>query len=126
LLRPLFEFANVPYEAFFDLTVDRCAAFNRLTPDAPGVRYFSVAGDFRPHWLTPEWQLPARILARTEGPNDGVVSVASASWGEDCTHWDGDHLNLINWKHSWTPAHRQKDRAPDYTALVRRLADEGF
>jgi triacylglycerol lipase len=126
LLRPLFEFANVPYQAFFDLTVAHCASFNRQTPDAPGVRYFSVAGDFQPHWLTPEWQLPTRILSRAEGPNDGVVSVASAAWGEDCTRWDGDHLNLINWKHSWTPARRQKERTADYAALVRRLADEGF
>jgi triacylglycerol lipase len=126
LLRPLFEFANVPYQAFFDLTVPRCAEFNRQTPDAPGVRYFSVAGDCRPHLLTPGWQLPARILDRVEGPNDGVVSVASASWGEDCTHWDGDHLNLINWQHPWVPPHEQKDRTADYAALVRRLADEGY
>jgi triacylglycerol lipase len=125
-LRPLFEFANVPYQAFFDLTVTHCAEFNRLTLDAPEVRYFSVAGQFEPHWLTPEWQIPARILARTEGPSDGIVSVASATWGEDCTIWDGDHLNLINWTHSWMAARRQKDRTAHYAALVRRLADEGF
>jgi hypothetical protein len=85
-----------------------------------------VAGHFEPNWWTPEWQLPARILARSEGLCDGVVSVASATWGEDCTVWDGDHLNLINWKHSWTPARRQKDRTAHYAALVRRLADEGY
>jgi triacylglycerol lipase len=126
LLRPVFDFANVPYEAFFDLTVARCTEFNRRTPDAPGVRYFSVAGDFRPDWQTPEWQLPACIVARVEGPSDGIVSVASATWGESCTRWDGDHFNLINWKHSWTPARRQKDRTADYASLMRRLADEGF
>lgn len=126
LLRPLFDFANLPVQAFFDLTVARCTEFNRRTPDAPGVRYFSVAGDFLLHWLMPEWQIPARILTRHEGPNDGVVSVASATWGEDCAIWDGDHLNLINWKHSWTPARRQKDRLENYAGLIRRLADEGF
>jgi triacylglycerol lipase len=126
LLRPVFEFANVPYEAFFDLTVARCAEFNRLTPDAPGVRYFSVAGDFHPHWFAPEWQLPASILAQAEGPNDGVVSVASAAWGEDCTRWDADHLDLINWPRSWHPAHPRKEHLADYAALVRRLADEGY
>jgi triacylglycerol lipase len=126
VLRPLLDFANVPYEAFFDLTVARCADFNRATPDAPRVRYFSVAGDFQLHWLTPEWQIPARILARAEGPSDGVVSVASATWGESCEIWDGDHLNLINWRHSWTPARAQKDRTEHYAALVRRLADEGY
>jgi triacylglycerol lipase len=126
LLRPLFEFANVPYEAFFDLTVARCAEFNRRTPNAPGVRYFSVAGDFRPSWFAPEWQLPARILAHAEGPNDGVVSVASATWGEDCTRVYADHLDLINWPHSWHPARPRKDRLADYAALMRRLADEGY
>ncbi len=125
-LRPLFEFANVPYQAFFDLTVARCAEFNLQTPNDPEVRYFSVAGDFRPHWFAPEWQLPARILAHKEGPNDGVVSVASAVWGEDCTHWEADHLDLINWPRSWHPVSPRKDRLVDYAALVRRLADEGF
>jgi triacylglycerol lipase len=126
VLQPLFEFANLSYQAFFDLTVAHCAEFNRLTPDAPNVRYFSVAGDFQLHWLMPEWQIPARILSRTEGPNDGLVSVASATWGEDCTLWDGDHINLINRRHAWTPARRQKDRTEHYAALIRRLADEGF
>jgi triacylglycerol lipase len=126
VLRPLLEFANVPYQAFFDLTVAHCTEFNRQTPDAAGVRYFSVAGDFEPNWLTPEWQLPARILAHSEGPSDGVVSVASATWGEECTVWDGDHFNLVNWKHSWTPARRQQDRTVYYAELVRRLADEDY
>lgn len=126
LLRPLFDFANLPMQAFVDLTVAQCADFNRQTPNVPQVRYFSVAGDFQLHWLMPEWQLPARLLAAHEGANDGVVSVASATWGEDCAVWDGDHLNLINWKHTWTPARRQKDRLEDYAALIRRLADEGF
>lgn len=126
VLRPLFDFANLPIRAFGDLTVAHCADFNRQTPDASQVRYFSVAGDFHPNWLMPEWQIPARILAVAEGANDGIVSVASATWGEDCTIWDGDHLNLINWKHSWTPARRQKDRLPDYGDLIRRLADEGY
>jgi triacylglycerol lipase len=126
LLRPLFEFANVPYEAFFDLTVTRCAEFNRRTPNSPDVRYFSVAGDFQPNWFAPEWQLPASILTQAEGPNDGVVSVASAAWGEDCTRWEADHLDLINWPRSWHPAHPRKDRLADYAVLVRRLADEGY
>lgn len=125
-LQPLLDFANVPYQAFFDLTVAHCAEFNRRTPNAANVRYFSVAGDFHLHWFMPEWQIPARILQTSEGPNDGAVSVASAKWGEDCTIWDGDHLNLVNWKHSWSAARRQKDRLEHYAAILRRLADEGY
>jgi triacylglycerol lipase len=48
-------------------------------------------------WLGPEWVLPYQIVNRAEGPNDGVVSVASAKWGEHTDLWDGDHLNLVNW-----------------------------
>jgi triacylglycerol lipase len=126
LVAPLLDFAGLPYQAFRDLTTAACAAFNRQTPDAPGVRYFSVAGRFRPDWLAPQWHLPAAILERAEGPNDGVVSLASARYGEGCAVWEADHLNLVNWPRPWAPAHQPTDRLPDYAALVRRLADQGF
>jgi triacylglycerol lipase len=125
-LRPLFDFAGLPYQAFFDLTVARCAEFNQATPDAPGVRYFSVAGEHRLGWHTPEWLLPARMVEKAEGPNDGVVSVASARWGQDCEVWEGDHLNLANWPRRQGQGRQQPDHTADYVRLVRRLADEGF
>src|SRR4051794_1601724 len=62
LLSPVLDFLLLPYGAFQDLTVAGAAEFNRLTPDAPGVRYFSVAGRFRPDWTTPQWFLPAAVL----------------------------------------------------------------
>jgi triacylglycerol lipase len=126
VFRPVFDFAGLPYQGFYDLTVKHCDEFNRRTPDAPGVRYFSVAGRFRLHWLAAEWQLPARIIERIEGPNDGIVSVASARWGEFLGEWDGDHLNLVNWPRAWLPGRRRPDHTHDYIALVRRLVDEGF
>jgi triacylglycerol lipase len=127
LVCPVFEFFGLSYQAFRDLTTTACRAFNARTPDAPGVRYFSVAGDFRVPWLTPEWQLSARVVSTKEGPNDGVVSVASARWGEDCQVWDGDHMNLVNWTHPLAPAFVQSpDRTAHYAALVGRLKDEGF
>jgi len=126
LVSPVLDFLGLPYQAIKDLTVASCREFNRQTPDAPGVRYFSVAGRFRPDWLTPEWHLPASIIDRAEGDNDGVVSVASARYGEGCEVWEGDHLALVNWSHPWAPAERRKDRITDYGKLVRRLADEDF
>ncbi|KZT53201.1 alpha/beta-hydrolase [Calocera cornea HHB12733] len=80
-------------------------AFNPRTPDAPGVKYFSVAGRAGPlSILHPLW-LPKLIMdaaaARDpdpdgdgDGGNDGLVSVKSARWGEflgtleDCDHWE--------------------------------------
>jgi triacylglycerol lipase len=127
LVTPVFDFFGVSYQAFEDLTVARCRAFNEQTPDAPGVRYFSVAGRFRRAWESLQWGLPATIVEQAEGPNDGVVSVASATYGESCEVWDGDHMNLINWQSKRFPAFgRGGDRIPDYVRLVQRLADEGF
>ena len=91
------------------------------------MRYFSVAGRFQTDWLAPEWHLPSSIVERHEGPNDGVVSVESARYGETCDVWEGDHLNLVNWAHPFGSAFRRSpDRCRDYAALVGRLADAGF
>lgn len=41
---------------------------------------------------------PYKVLLRDEGPNDGLVSVESAKWGQYMgTLVDVDHLDLINW-----------------------------
>jgi triacylglycerol lipase len=126
VVRPVLDFLGLPYQAFYDLTVANCAQFNRTTPDAPGVRYFSVAGRHELGWHTPEWLLPARIVESAEGPNDGIVSVRSARWGQDCEVWEGDHLSLVNWPRRLVPGRLQQDHTADYVRLVRRLADEGF
>jgi triacylglycerol lipase len=124
---PFLRLLGITYQAFIDLRTDTCRRFNEDTPDVPGVRYFSVAGACERPWLGPEWRLPAAIVNRAEGPNDGVVSVASARWGEHAEVWDGDHLNLVNW-----PNRRAKrrgvwaDRCPWYGRLLGRLADAGF
>jgi triacylglycerol lipase len=83
--------------------------FNPATPDAPGVKYFSVAGRidgvsiWHPLWL-PKMVLDgvesrardsisSQIGERNCG-NDCLVSVQSAKWGEflgvleGCDHWD--------------------------------------
>jgi triacylglycerol lipase len=127
LVQPLFDLLGLSRQAFHDLTTSSCRAFNEQVPDAPGVRYFSVAGRFTPDWRTPEWQLPAGIIAQLEGPNDGLVSVVSATYGEDCQVWEGDHASLVN--RALPGAEMRglgRDRLPDYAALLQRLADEGF
>src|SRR4051794_23641245 len=127
LAKPLFKFFAMPDQAFYDLTTDGCRAFNADVPDVPTVRYFSVAGRCSLAWLSPEWLLPHEVIRRAEGPNDGLVSVASATWGEQTDVWDGDHVSLINWPNPqaltfgvWRCRRRQ------YAALVQRLADAGF
>ncbi|MBV9123203.1 MAG: hypothetical protein JO112_07590, partial [Planctomycetes bacterium] len=105
----------------------RCRDFNEQVPDMPGVRYFSVAGRHEGKWWRPEWHLPHRIVLGAEGPNDGVVSVASATYGESTEVWEGDHLSLLSCESriSRVPC-LGPDRSREYAGLVRRLADEGF
>ena len=98
----------------------------KTVPDAPGVRYLAVAGVCEAQLRGPEWWLPHSIVDRAEGPNDGVVSVASARWGEHTDVWKGDHLNLVNWPNRF--ARRRglwESLAPDYGRIVRRIAEAG-
>jgi triacylglycerol lipase len=127
LLKPVLGWLGMPHQAFYDLTTAACAKFNQEVPDAPRVRYFSVAGRCTGPWLGLGWQLSHRIVHRAEGPNDGVVSLTSAAYGEGCEVWDGDHLNLINWPNLGAcVSGLWQDRGVLYGKLVRRLADEGF
>jgi triacylglycerol lipase len=125
LVGPLFDCLGLPRQAFSDLTVAACRAFNEQTPDAPQVRYFSVAGKIDPGRLFPSWQLSEPIVSKAEGPNDGIVSLSSAAWGEACEVWDGDHMSLVNWPQPFVGP-RQNDHLPAYAALLGRLHDEGF
>jgi triacylglycerol lipase len=126
-VKPLFKFFALPDQAFYDLTTDGCRAFNAQVPDVPRVRYFSIAGRCTLAWISPDLLLPHEVIRRAEGPNDGMVSVASATWGEHIDVWEGDHISLINWPSPqacalgvWRCRRRQ------YAGLVRRLADNGY
>ncbi len=124
LVAPFFQALGISYQAFVDLTSAVCRRFNETVPDVPGVRYFSVAGVCEIQWVGSEWRFPHGIVSRAEGPNDGVVSVASATWGEHTDVWSGDHLNLVNWPNR----HARKcglwdSLAPDYGRIVRRIAE---
>jgi triacylglycerol lipase len=127
LLKPIFQLFGVPTQAFYDLSTASCRKFNEEVPPVPGVRYFSVAGQHPGDYFNPEWWLSQPIVSRAEGPNDGVVSVASAAYGESQEIWEGDHLGLVNW---FNPLSRHRgpwrDLVSRYRPLIRRLADEGF
>jgi triacylglycerol lipase len=124
LVAPFFQMLGLSHQGFLDLTTDACRRFNETVPDAPGVRYFSVAGVCEGPLLGLEWKLPHGIVCRAEGANDGVVSVASARWGESTDVWEGDHLNLVNWPNRL--ARRRglwESLAPDYGRILRRVAE---
>jgi triacylglycerol lipase len=127
ILRPIFRMCRWPVQAFHDLTPRSCKRFNEETPNVAGVRYFSVAGRHDGNYLTPEWYLSYRVVLKNEGDNDGVVSMASATWGESTEVWDGDHFSLVNWLNPFA-RNRGWWRNPGdrYGPMLGRLADEGF
>src|SRR5215218_5629456 len=66
-VKPLLHLWGIPTEAFDDLTTESCARFNELLPDAPGVRYFSVAGRCERKYLPPIWWAAAEVAMGEEG-----------------------------------------------------------
>ncbi len=125
-LLPIFEsffhLFGIPRAAIDDLTTTACRRFNDQTPDAPGVRYFSVAGSFESTWLTPAWQLSWHVIHKEQGPNDGLVPMSSAVYGEDCSRWQGDHVSLVNFPDPLARAfHLWPDRTPAFASLLERL-----
>jgi len=72
--------------------VDDCRRFNACTPDMPGVRYFSYGAAVAHSRITPFLRRAWDILTPLEGPNDGLVSVQSAHWGEYLGTLSVDHF----------------------------------
>lgn len=62
--------------------------------------YFSYGATIEPT-LWSVFRQSHRIIEEHEGPNDGMVSVASSKWGGEQgykgTLVDVSHLDLINW-----------------------------
>jgi triacylglycerol lipase len=68
-----------------------CREFNARTPDVPGVQYFSYAGSIPQGRANPVLRRAWALLHAAEGANDGMVSVASARWGEFLGTFPADH-----------------------------------
>lgn len=71
--------------------------FNPKTPDDKSVRYFSYGATVDPRFWS-AFRQPHHIVKSREGPNDGLVSVASSQWGiYKGTLLGVNHLDAINW-----------------------------
>jgi triacylglycerol lipase len=83
--------------AFEELTTRHMEDFNSVTLDDPDVRYYSFGASFTPTWGS-VFRTSHGIIEAKEGPNDGLVSVSSAMWGEyKGTIRNVNHLDIINW-----------------------------
>lgn len=70
------------YQAGHQLTRRYMEDFNAAVPDSPGVSYRSYAARINEEYPHPFGRLLYEIMAEEEGPNDGLVSVRSAQWGD--------------------------------------------
>jgi len=124
----LLERLGIDHRGFLDLSPSSMAEFNRQTPLPVDVPLFSVAGD--PSREDVCWPLRRLhdALSELEGPNDGLVSVDSATAiGQPLQSWPVDHLRQMNWfsPEAPTPTHCPWI-AHYYGDVVANLARIGF
>lgn len=113
---------GLPHEAFTDLTTKHCALFNEETPDAPGVRYYSISAA-RPWRLVPAFMYHShRVVYEGEGDNDGVVSVQSAQWGQHLETWPADHFHAVNRRLVPEIKNPTGNMTPRYLELIKRIS----
>jgi len=117
--------AGLDADAFDDLTRIACDERNELLAGAPEVPTFSY-GAARPWWaISAPLLLSFRLLQKAEGPNDGLVSVASARYGTYLGTLDADHFGATGW--SWTPPGIERfDHLAFYRGLAHDLARRGY
>jgi triacylglycerol lipase len=106
-LTEIMEHLGINTKAAFDLTTGASRQFNENVPDSPGITYFSIAGRFEPRRIFGKphgpWGLTHDIVTKTEGSNDAIVSVQSATFVERpeswtaLEAWEANHFRIINW-----------------------------
>lgn len=118
-----------------EFSVAHMERFNRDNPDAPGVYYQSVAGVMKRPFSDVSLWIANFVLNRIEGPNDGLVSVSSAEWGERCITICGNtrrgisHLDEIDFRRSAfskKAGKDVKDITDFYVSLVDDLRKRGY
>jgi len=117
---------GLDHHGFFDVTRRAAARFNRQTPPPDWLPVFSVAGD--PAAKDVCWPLRRlhAALGELEGPNDGLVSVRSATaFGQALPSWPLDHLRQMNWLSKGDPD-LSRTVAAQYARVVANLVEHGF
>ena len=118
-----------------DFTTAAMERFNRDNPDVPGVFYQSVACVMSRPLSDINLSTANCVLNRIEGPNDGLVSVESASWGNNVRVLRSgvlrgiSHLDAIDLRRSpftKAPGAGVRDICDVYVEIVRELKRHGF
>lgn len=103
----LMDMTGIGGQAFSELTMRSMSKFNELTPnldqDHPGVSYFSYGAKFdlsspSLSFTSRLFKIPWTVIYEREGPNDGLVSISSAKWGNYLGTLDNvNHAELVGW-----------------------------
>jgi triacylglycerol lipase len=112
-------------DGFRDCRLAACQEFNAITPDRPGVHYFSYAAEVSATRLSPVLRRAWNIVTPVEGPNDGMISVASARWGKYLGTIHADHFAQTPDAVMLRPG-EDFDSLGFFTRLVEDLARRGF
>jgi triacylglycerol lipase len=118
---------RIETEGFVDVTRRQARLLNRQAVPPPGVACFSVAGVPSRRDVCAPLRRFYDVLERLEGPNDGLVSLASATaFGTPLRSWPLDHLRQMNW---WIRLGRTEidpTVAECYVSLLENLIEHGF
>ncbi len=113
--------------AVAELTPENVANnFNPAVLDDERVRYWSyagVAGRGCDHTVNPFLRLFNSYLYDREGPNDGMVSAASARWGEFLGELAADHAQQIG---ASFPGSSGFNNSEFYASVAQLLANHNF
>ena len=102
--------------------------FNRENPDVPGVWYQSYAGVMRSPLSDIHLSTANGIVKLIEGENDGLVTVASARWGEKFTLLTGrtrrgvSHYDEIDFRRAPLSYAPDGDGVADICDVYRQIA----
>jgi len=122
----LIKLLKLDVDALSDLTRESCLKFNERIEDSPHVKYFSISASRPWHRVPPMFLHSHKIITGIEGPNDGLVSVVSAKWGEHLDTWPADHLHVINKRLVLEIKNRTGDMTPRYMKVLDKLIDDGI
>ncbi|WOO78979.1 Lipase 2 [Vanrija pseudolonga] len=119
--------------AFAALRTNAMKEFNTQVVDDPNVMYYSWGASFEPG-LFDTFRWPHSVIMAKEGPNDGMVSVHSARWGEYRGTLNGvNHLDLVGWVNQvryilsdWSGNPITFKPATFYLEISNFLAEQGF
>jgi triacylglycerol lipase len=110
-----------------DVTRRAARRSHRLLGTPSGVVCLNIAGDPPPDSISWPMKRPHAALQEMEGPNDGLVSVASAqAFGTPLDPWPIDHLQQMNWFMPGDPVSHASPTLDLYARLLEHLIQLGF